>query len=275
MKIIISVILCVVSLSLFSQSADYNHWVQRSADYIEANRLDSAVVALRKAMSLDPANKNNATLLLNLGILQRQLRQTDDAYISMTASLANTPDSVLVLHNRASLLCDMGRFDDAMEDYNAILNNHPDNVEAYYRRGMLFLERNNRAKAQADFAAAEKTDTENLFTKLSKALMFKLDGDWDAAEKIYSELIASSELPNSSFYMNRAECYVYMNQFAKAIVDLRAAEPKEKNNPYFYFLRGRTRLNQFDKLAAKEDFFKAKSLGYDAEIVNEWLNKAK
>ena len=275
MKYGITVVLCIVSFWLYSQSVDYKRWIERSADFIELNQLDSAAFALRKAMSMEPANKNNGALLLNLGILQRQLKQPDDAYVSMTASLANSPDSVLVLHNRASLLCDMGRFEDALDDYTAILRIHPENIEAYYRRGLLFLEKNNRAKAQADFMEAEKRNPNHLFTKLSKALLFKLDGDWNGAEKIYTELIESNDAPNSSFYLNRAECYVYTQQFAKAIVDLRAAEPREKSNPYFYFLRGRIRLNQFDKLAAKEDFIKAKSLGYDADMVDEWLNKVK
>jgi hypothetical protein len=47
----------------------------------------------------------------------------------------------------------------------------------------------------------------------------------------------------------------------------------QSENPYYYFLRGRVRLDQFDKLAAKADFEKAKSMGYDASIVDEWLKK--
>ncbi|HBK40653.1 MAG TPA: hypothetical protein DDZ57_03670, partial [Porphyromonadaceae bacterium] len=75
------------SFSISAQTDTYNGWIDKSAKFIENNRLDSAAVALQKAMRLDPANENNAVLLLNLGILQRQLRQTDDAYISFTASL--------------------------------------------------------------------------------------------------------------------------------------------------------------------------------------------
>jgi len=166
---------------LFSQS--YVELVEQSAAYIEDNRLDSAVVTLQKAMSLEPANENNPVLLLNLGILQRQLGLLNDAYISFTASMANNSMPELVLHNRASLLCEMGRFGEAMEDYNTIIRRFPDNVEAYYRRGLLFLEQHNRTKAEADFKAAEQIDPDNLYTRLSKALMYKLDDNWEAAEK--------------------------------------------------------------------------------------------
>lgn len=256
---------------LFSQS--YVELVEKSAAYIEDNRLDSAVVTLQKAMSLEPANENNPVLLLNLGILQRQLGLLNDAYISFTASMANNSMPELVLHNRASLLCEMGRFGEAMEDYDAIIRRYPDNVEAYYRRGLLFLEQHNRPKAEADFKAAEQIDPDNLYTRLSKALMYKLDDNWEAAEKIYTALIQSEPEVDPSFYMNRAECYVNTDQIFKASADLRAIEDSQKDNPYFYFLRGRVRYEQFDKLAAQADFIKAKELGYDAAIVEEWLKK--
>lgn len=256
---------------LFGQS--YEELVEQSAAYIEDDRLDSAAVSLQKAMTLEPANENNPVLLLNLGILQRQLGLFDDAYISFTASMANNPMPELVLHNRASLLCDMERFDEAMEDYNIIIRRYPDNVEAYYRRGLLFLEQHNRTKAEADFRASEQIDPDNLYTRLSKALIYKLDDNWEAAEKIYTALIQSEQQVDPVFYMNRAECYVNTDQIFKASADLRAAEDSQKDNPYFYFLRGRVRYEQFDKVAAKADFKKARELGYDAALVEEWLRK--
>jgi tetratricopeptide (TPR) repeat protein len=265
------ILLTLFTFPLLGQS--YEEWVDRSANYIEIDRLDSAAFALQRAMSLDPVNENNPVLLLNLGILQRQLGQHDDAYISLTASIANNPIPDVVLHRRASLLSDMGRFDEAMEDYSSLIRRYPDDVEAYYRRGVLFLEKNDRSNAEADFRMANELDPGNMFTKLSNALIFKLDDNWAAAEKIYSELIQSAPSPDPVFYMNRAECYVNSDQIFKASADLRAVGTSQRDNPYFYFLRGRVRLDQFDKVAAKADFKKAKELGYDLPIVDEWLKK--
>ena len=265
------ILLTLFTFPLLGQS--YEEWVDRSANYIEIDRLDSAAFALQRAMSLDPVNENNPVILLNLGILQRQLGQHDDAYISLTASIANNPIPDVVLHRRASLLSDMGRFDEAMEDYSSLIRRYPDDVEAYYRRGVLFLEKNDRSNAEADFRMANELDPGNMFTKLSNALIFKLDDNWAAAEKIYSELIQSAPSPDPVFYMNRAECYVNSDQIFKASADLRAVGTSQRDNPYFYFLRGRVRLDQFDKVAAKADFKKAKELGYDLPIVDEWLKK--
>ncbi|MDR0422548.1 MAG: tetratricopeptide repeat protein [Proteiniphilum sp.] len=256
-------------------SQTYNQWLDLAGVHIEGNRFDSAAVALQRAMALDPSNENNPVLLLNLGILQRQSGLYDDAFISLTASMANNPLAEAALYNRASLLCDMERFDEAMDDYNTLIRNYPESVEAYYRRGLLFLEKNDRAAAEADFKASEAIDRENVYTKLSRALLCKLDDDWEGAERIYTELIqsSSSTAVDPGFYMGRAECYVNTEQLFKASADLRVVEKSQRENPYFHILRGRVRLGQFDKVAARADFRTALELGYDAGIVADWLKK--
>ncbi|SRR5690554_1597367 len=268
---LIAALFFLLPFTLIGQN--YQSFVDNAASHIEAARLDSAAISLQQAMSLDPSNENNSVLLLNLGIIQRELGNTDDAYISFTASLPNNPIPDIVLHNRASLLVDLGRFDEAMEDYNTLINDFPDDIEAYYRRGVLFLEENNRAKAEADFRRSEEIDPNNMFTKLSKALLFKLDDKWELAEMVYTDLINSEPVTDPSFYINRAECYVNSGKTLLASADLRTVELSQKENPYYYFLRGRVRLDQFDKTAAKADFEKAKSMGYDYSIVDEWLKK--
>ena len=273
-NILIVALMLVVSVQVKGQSPNYMEWVERSATHIDNNNLDSAAISLQRAMRLDPANENNSVLLLNLGIIQRQLRDYENAYISFTASLANNPIPDIVLHNRASLLVELGRFDEAMEDYNLLIADFPDDIEAYYRRGVLFLEENNRVKAEADFRKSEEIDPNNMYTKLSKALLFKLDNKWELAEMVYTDLINNETSRAPSFYMNRAECYINSGKTLLASADLRSVELSQSNNPYYYFLRGRVRLDQFDKTAAKADFNKAKSMGYDDSIVDEWLKKA-
>ena len=271
--IIIILISCFQTFS--QQSNEYTRLVEKTAGFLEKDQLDSAEQTLFQAMKIEPANPNNTILLFNLGIIQRHLGKFDDARFSFSASLPNTPDSVLVLHNRASLFCDMGELEDAMTDYNSIINIDPTNIEAYYRRGILYLDNNNRIAAELDFKRVEEIDPSNLFSKLSKALLYKLDDKWQDAEKIYTDLIDNSTAFNDAFYLNRAECYVNMDQAFKASADLRVIEQHQKENPYFYILRGRVRLDQFDKEAAKYDFELAKKLGYDPVIADEWIKKTK
>lgn len=275
MRYILFFFIVLFSFALSAQTDAYGRWVQRSADYIGENKVDSAAYALQKAMAADPSNPRNPFLLMNLGLMQQQIGLLDDAYVSLSASLKNNPDSLAALHSRALLLCDMGRYDDAMGDYNAIIRADENDVEAHYRRGLLFLEKGDRPEAEKDFAAADKIDAQNVFSQLSKALLFKLDDDWTAAEKVYTDLIRNEKNMVSGYYMNRAECYVNTGQLSKASADLRAVEAYEKQNPYFFFLQGRIRLAQYDKFAAKEDFEKARRLGYDEAIANQWIEKCK
>ena len=273
LSIILFVFLLANGLHFNVLSQNYFEWVDRSAYHIDNNNLDSAAISLQNAMKLDPANENNSVLLLNLGIIQRQLGHYDDAYISFTAALPNNPIPDIVLHNRASLLVLLGRFDEAMGDYNALIKENPQDVEAYYRRGLLFLEENKRSRAEENFRVSEKIDPDNMYTKLSKALIYKLDDKWQLAEMVYTDLIENESDPDPIFYLNRAETYINTGKTLLASADLRSVEMLQKDNPYFYFLRGRVRLEQFDKIAAKADFEKARSMGYDDIIVDEWLNK--
>lgn len=270
--------LLIILFSFFTISLtgqNYQAWVDNAARHIEADRLDSAAISLQRAMSLDPMNENNPVLLLNLGIIQRQQGLADDAYISFTAALANNPIQDVVLHRRASLLSEMGRYDEAIEDYTTLIRDYPEEVEAYYRRGVLYLEQHNRLKGEADFVKANELDPDHFFTQLSKALLFKLEDNWEAAEKIYSRLVETEPNPDPSILLNRAECYVHTGQTFRASADLRTIEPSQRNNPYFYFLRGRVRLDQFDKVAARADFNKAREMGYDLPLVDEWIKKTK
>lgn len=278
MRLLITSLL-LAFLSIVSSAQDkqmsYYDWVDKSAMFVDVNRLDSAAYSLQQAMKLEPTNRNNPMLLLNLGILQRQLGMLDDAFISLTAALALNPEPTLVLHNRASLLCDKNRYDEAMEDYTSIIKIDPENAEAYYRRGLIFLEANDKKSAEEDFVKCEVLDSTNLFAKLSKALQLKLKDDWEGAQKIYSDIIKTEDKKLNAYYLNRAECYVNIDKYSLAATDLMIVESAEKNNPYFYILRGRVRLNQYDKFAAKLDFQKAKQLGYDEELADKWISKAK
>ncbi len=272
MKQILMILALLAGCSMKAQNT-YQEWVAESVKLIENNRLDSAASALQNAMSLEPANENNPMLLLNLGVLQRRLHRYDDAYISLTAALAANPDPESVLHNRAALLCELGRFDEAIEDYDSILLKSPQNTEAYYRRGLLYLEKGDRKKTESDFKTAQNIDENSLFSKLGMALLYKMDGDWPEAAKIYSGIIENEPKPASVFYLDRAECYVNTGQFSKAAADLRAIEKEERENPFYYILLGRVRLNQYDNFAAKADFEKAKKLGYDAALADKWIEK--
>ena len=277
MKTTFFCILLSVSSLVFSHPVTYHQWVERAANFIEVNQLDSAVVALQRAMMLEPGNPNNTILLFNLGVMQRELGRRDAALSSFSASLPNSPDATTVLFYRAALLTEMERFCEAIQDFDVIIQYNPRNTEARYRRGVLFLERGDRASAEADFKEAERINPTDFHTKLSRALLYKLADEWYAAEAIYTQLINAAETPNYSLYLSRAECFVNTERFSEAANDLRIIEVSrtQMDNPFFFFLRGRVRLALLDRNAARDDFRRAGELGYFADIVEEWIGRTR
>lgn len=272
-KIALSVLMLFFCISVTSQTSEYQKWVTKAMYHINLNQLDSASFALNRALATDPANENNSVLLLNQGVLQRHLKMYNEAYISLSAALNSGNNTSLILNNRASLLVEMNRFDDALEDYNALLQIDSCDVEALYRRGVLLLQKRDRRLAEIDFNSAEKLSPNSLFTKLGKALLYKLDDEWQKAEEIYTQIISSEKETESVYYLNRAECYMNTGQFAKAAADLSVIERAEKDNPFFYVLRGKLRIVQYDNFAAKSDFERAKQMGYDEVIINDLIKK--
>ncbi len=251
-------------------SPTYKQWVTKSADYMEKNQLDSAEYALNQAIMADPKNKNNSWLMTSLGTIQQHLGKMDAAYISLTVALNKHPESSFILHQRANLLMEMERWDEARADYNSILSIDSLDVEALYNRGVLKLEMKDRIGAQKDFEVAERHGEFSHFGLLGKALIYRLDEEWGEAEKIYTSVL--NEYPDmTDLYLKRAECYLHLDQLSKLSTDLQTVSSTEFANPTYYFLRGQLRLKQFDKVAARNDFEKAKELGMESELLAPWI----
>ncbi len=261
------------AVSLSAQS--YNDWVGKSFDYIDANRLDSAEVALKNAMRLEPANPVNALLLSNLGTLQRREGKDADAIVSYTAALSRSPKNTTFLANRASLFAEMGQSENALIDYSVLLEQDPTDEEALYQRGILYMQLKNYESAQADFERIIALNPNTLYGRLGIVSLCKLRKEYDEAEKIYLYLMDRIK-DNPELYAGRAELYLLMEKPGKALSDVnQAIALQPDNNPYVYILRARIKLRLFEKASASEDIEKALSLGYDPEEGQRLLNLCK
>lgn len=253
-------------------SPTYKQWVAKSADYMEQNQLDSAEYALNQAIMSDPKNENNSWLMTSLGTIQQHLGKLDAAYISLTAALNKHPESAFILHQRAGLLMEMGKWDDARVDYNTILMVDSLDIEALYNRGVLKLEIKDMTGAQKDFEVAAQHGEFSPYGLLGKALIHRLNKEWSEAEKIYTSIL--NEYPQmTDIYLKRAECYLHLDQLSRLSADLQEVASTEFANPTYYFLRGQMRLKQFDKVAARSDFKKAGELGMELELLQPWIDK--
>lgn len=266
--LILSFYLLFTTLSVQSQT--YEELVHKSLDYLDSKDYAAAEQTLKEAMRKEPANPGNILLLSNLGTIQRALGKTEEALISYNSALSKYPKTVPVLMNRAALFCEIDSLDLAMRDYNIILSINPENITALLQRGLLYLNEKNLLAAEHDFNQILAIQPKNIQAKSNLAFALKSRGDWENAEKEYTDLIYDNR-SISDLYVNRAECYLNLNKLGRANEDLKKADELGYDDPFLFILKGQLNLQQFDKGAAKQNFEKALSLGANKEVIEQYL----
>ncbi len=267
----ISIALFLFSILITDLPAQtYEEMVNRSMDYVEQNDYAAAEQALKAALRKEPTNPSNTMLMVNLGTIQRNLGKFEEALLSYNVALEKHPKNSFVRHNRAALYCQMNRFDDALKDYNTILLYDDRDIEALYRRGLIFLSNKDLFRAEESFEKIVEFAPENLYGKMGLAAIMKRRGEWKEAEEAYSDIVYKYK-SNGEVYFNRAECYIRLNRLAREQEDITKAISLGYEDAAIYILRGQIRIAQFEKRLAKDDFLKAKELGAEETVVNDFL----
>ena len=269
---IITLLFCLSFINSFAQT--YEEMVNRSIDYVEMNDYAAAEQALKAALRKEPANPNNTMLMVNLGTIQRNLGKFDEALLSYNIAVEKFPESSFVRHNRAALYCEMNRFSDALKDYNTILLSDPKDTEAIYRRALIYMSEKNLMSAEEDFEKILEIKPKDLSAQMGLASILKRRSQWKEAEEMYSDLIYGNKT-TGELYSHRAECYLRLNRLARAREDIAKALELGYEDPSIYMIRGQLRLVQYEKKMAKADFLKAKEMGVEESIVEEFLRLCK
>jgi tetratricopeptide (TPR) repeat protein len=271
------ILLFIFFIAAFTSGAaaqTYEDMVDSAMNCVDKKDYAAAEQALKAAIRKEPANPNNPMLMVNLGTIQRNQGQLEEALISYNVALDKYPNTAFIRHNRAALYCEMNRFDDALKDYNTILASNPNDVEALYRRGLIYVSKKDLLAAEEDFEKIIEIRPQNLNGKMGIAAIKKCRGEWKDAEEMYTDLIYKNK-SNGDLYYNRAECYLRMNKLANTENDIRKALELGYSDASIYILRGQLRLAQYEKRIAKEDFLKAKDMGADESIIEDFLKLCK
>lgn len=262
----------ILAHNICSQS--YEDYVDKAMNFINKDDFNSAEKELLAALRLEPANPSNTMLLVNLGTVQRRLKKYGDALNNYNAAISKYPFEPVLLHSRAALYCEIDSLQDALKDYNTILLYKSDDMEALSQRSLIYINAKEYDKAQADLKKLVDFDKNNLPARKNIALTLKLQKKWQDAEELYTDLIYENRTDGELYY-NRAECYLNMNKLAKTRRDLEKAVEFGYTDDLFYILRGRLKLEQYDKRGAREDFLKARESGANKEIIDDFLLQCK
>ena len=273
-KLYTTIILLLASVaSLFSQKG-YEDYVKDALDYTDIREFAAAEQAYKAALRTEPANPGNVMLLMNLGSIQRHLKKYDEALTSYNVVVQRHPTLSYILNSRALLYCEMERYEDALKDYSTILLHNPADVDALYERALVYITLKRLDEADGDFKKILSIDKDNYKGQLGSALILKRNGEWEEAEQVYSDLIYENK-GQGELYANRAEVYLYLKKLRNMKEDLDKAISYGYNDVSIYVLRGQYQLAQYDKEAAKKEFIKAKEMGADEALVDDFLKLCK
>lgn len=275
MKILYITLILILtsSYTLFAQK-NYEGYVKDALDYTEKKDFAAAEQSYKAALRKEPANPSNVMLLMNLGTMQRYLGKFEEALISYNVVAQKYPTLSHILMSRALLFCDMDRYDEALKDYNTVLLHNPEDKAALYERGLLHISLRDLDAAEGDFKHILSLDNKDKKAQAGIAMILKRKGDWKEAEELYTELIYEDK-KNGDLYANRAECYLYLKKLRSMSDDLDKAMEYGYDDVSIYVLKGQLHLAQFDKAAAKIEFVKAKDLGANPELMNEFIQLCK
>ena len=168
-------------------------------------------------------NPKSADLWLRLGMIQRQLGQTDQALNSLAEASKVDPKNVNVLVNQAMLQEAAGKKSEAAETYNRILGLDPENPLAL--NNMAFME-------------AEKG------TNLDQAMTF--------AQRAKKRVPDSPDISDTLGYV-----YLQKNLNDEALRIFRQVVQESPQNPTYHFHLAMALLKEGDKQGAKDEAQKA------------------
>jgi tetratricopeptide (TPR) repeat protein len=116
--------------------------------YLEARRLDEAIVHFGRSLELNP---DSAPTQYNLGYALALRGQRDEAMKRFREALRLDPDYAQAHNNLAAMLQLSGRFDEALDHYRRALTLRPDNIEARGNLAQLLSRQGRPAEAVSEF----------------------------------------------------------------------------------------------------------------------------
>jgi len=158
---------------------------------------DAAVVAIKKAIDLDPNHIEARTLL---GWIDLEVRGDADAAIGEYAKVVEIrPDSPQAHVNLGVAYKKKGELNSALENYNRAVELQGDYVEALSNRGWVYIEQEKWQEARRDFDQALKVKPEDRGALQGLAQVLENTRDYAGAQRVLNRLNAES--PNFVYWL--------------------------------------------------------------------------
>jgi tetratricopeptide (TPR) repeat protein len=158
---------------------------------------DAAVIAIKRAIDLDPNHIEARTLL---GWIELEIRSNTDGAIQQYAKVVELkPDSAQAHVNLGVAYKRQGALDKAIESYDQALAQRADHVEALSNRGWVLVEQEKWQEARRDFDRALKIRSDDHGALQGLAQVMEKSRDYAGAQRVLGRLNAQS--PNFVYWL--------------------------------------------------------------------------
>lgn len=262
--ILFSISFCAHMKASTDSIASYEGWITASFDYLEADSIDMAAEALKRALRIEPGNQQNGLLLSNLGTLQRRMGQLKEAEESYTIGLGFLPGNTQLLTNRASLYAEMEEYGKAIADYSDLLVKQPKDEDLLYERALCRLMAGDTVGARSDLEFIDSFNPQSAKSRLGMAMVYKAEGLYQMAVELYDALMKRNP-ENARLLRERAEVYYLCGRMGAALNDINQSIRLAPHEPLGYILRAQIRLAKGDREYGRRDMNQAIELGLPKE----------
>lgn len=233
-----------------------------SADYyIERSLWADAKRCTVEALRADPANFSNSLLLSNLGMINLNLDEPQDAVDNFTLGLEIAPSSTTLRSNRARAYLYMNQLQKADEDLRILLERTPDDPWALKMHGIITASKN----PEEGLAVLQRIAEPDVDTRLAMASLQHRMGHDDEAELIYSALTEDSA--SEEVLQTAAVFHLLKEDYSRAGDELRRAIELNPRNGNLYLLRAYLHEQCHEKSLAEIDKKMAIENNADLQLV--------
>ncbi len=157
-----------------------------------------------------------------------------------------------------------GMLKEAMADYKVLLSMKTKDSRIYSNLGNIYGLMKKGDSAIWAYGVALSMDNKNTDAYINRAITYSMAGRYDLAFPDYTKAL-EIEPTMYSAYINRGYAYLASGKFNEALSDFNNYLNYDPNNASCYYYRGLTYTSLGNPSMAKQDFLRARSMGYNVE----------
>jgi tetratricopeptide (TPR) repeat protein len=236
----------------------------RAICHYKFEEYEKAIDDFRMAVSYD----SNTEYYFGIGAIYNKLKNYKEATTYLTKSIELDSSNSTDYQERGESYFNLEEYNKAVADFSRAieLSVLDAKATAYSWRASAFARLNEYESSILDYQQAMEINQNNPFYYSNCAYVYMMKGELETAFELYEkaiEICNSDDLDKSEQYYRRGYYYYELNEFEKALDDIRLALELQPNNASFYFARVMIYDKKREYTLALNDVSKAVELDSD------------